>query len=113
MWLFTQHGFCSIVADRTQPGQHLVRARIRADLENLKKLAGITGPIQATPDADYGYRLSVDAATLIRLMNALANTIDYPNFKGRIAQRPDQAGRSATYHRIWAEAAKMQPIAPA
>lgn len=27
MWLYTQHGFYSIVADRDNPGQHLIRAR--------------------------------------------------------------------------------------
>ncbi|MEI6358331.1 MAG: hypothetical protein WCP53_14710, partial [Verrucomicrobiota bacterium] len=107
--MFTQHGFYSIVADRVEAGRHLVRARVRPDLENLKKLAGITGTIRTTPDADYRYRLSIDAAELIRLMNALANTVDYPNFKARISQRPDQVGRSGTYHPIWAEAAKMQP----
>lgn len=112
MWLFTQHGFYSIVADRKLPGRHMIRARVRLDLENLKKLAGITEAIQVTPDADYKYRLSIEAATLIRLMNVLANTVDYPNFKGRIGQRPDQAGRSATYHRIWAEAATMQSTTP-
>ncbi len=108
MWLFTQHGFYSIVADRDHPGRHLVRARVQADLENLKKLAGISATILATPEADYGYRLTVDAAELLRLMTALANTVDYPNFKSRIAKRPDQADRSAVYHRIWAEAAALQ-----
>jgi hypothetical protein len=112
MWLFTQHGFYSIVADRDQPGRHLARARVRLDLENLKKLAGLGGTIRATPEADYGYRILLEAPELVRVMNALANTVDYPNFKAAIAKRPDQAARSATYHRIWAEAAMLQSRAP-
>lgn len=108
MWLFTQHGFYSIVADRDHPGRHLARARIQRDLENLKKLAGLAGEIRTTPEADYAFRVSLDANELLRVMTALANTVDYPNFKAAVARRPDQAGRSGTYHRIWTEAAKLQ-----
>lgn len=108
MWIFSQHGFYSVVADRDQPDRHLVRARIQGDLENLKRLAGISAEIVATPDADYACRIYVTAPEYQRIMTALANTVDYPNFKSQVGKRPDQAGRTEVYHRIWAEAAQMQ-----
>ena len=107
MWLFTQHGFYSIVADRTRSGRHLLRARVRHDLENLIELAALEATILHTPSADYIYRISIDAADLVRVMHVLATTVDYPNFKGRIAKLDDQAARSANYHHIWAEAARI------
>lgn len=76
-------------------------------MENLKKLAGLTDSIKATLKADYHFRLTVTAAELSRIMNALANTVVYPNFKARIASRPDQSQRSEIYHRIWAESSKL------
>ena len=35
MWIFHPDGFCSVVIDAEKPGNLLVRARVRADLERL------------------------------------------------------------------------------
>jgi hypothetical protein len=32
----------------------------------------------------------------------LADSIDYPNFKDRISETPDQRDRLGAYHHIWA-----------
>ena len=112
MGLFTQHGLYSIVADREEPGRHLVRARVRVDLENLIEFPGLPGKIRATPAAKYGYRLAVKVSELRRIMRTLADTIDYPNFKAQIARRSDQADRSALDHRIWTEAAQLPSTHP-
>jgi hypothetical protein len=108
MWLFTQHGFYSVVADRQQAGRFLVRARVRGDLENLLSVAKLTATIVETRNADYRHRLSVDAAGLATVMAALAHTVDYPNFKGRIGQLPDQRAKLDAYHKVWATVAKLQ-----
>lgn len=108
MWLFTQHGFYSIVSNRQHPGRFLVRARVRGDLENLLTLAKLTAAIVETRQADYRHRVSVDAAGLDAIMAALGRTVDYPNFKGRIGQRPDQRGRLDAYHDVWATMARLQ-----
>lgn len=107
MWLYTQHGFYSIVAHRDQPGRFLVRARRQIDLDNLRSLAGLPASIQSTPDADYHFRLTITAAELNRVMTVLGNTVDYPNFKNRIAARPDQADRLHIYHNIWDETNRL------
>lgn len=107
MWLYTQHGFYSIVAHRDLPERFLVRARCRVYLENLKSLAGLAGTIQSTPSADYHFRLTVTAPELARIMTVLGNTVDYPNFKNRVAARADQADRIHRYHRIWDETTRL------
>jgi hypothetical protein len=108
MWLFTQHGFYSVVADRQHPGRFLVRARVRGDLENLLSVTKLTADIVETQNADYRHRLSVDAAGLDTVMAAVAHTVDYPNFKGRIGQLPDQRAKLKVYHDVWATVATLQ-----
>jgi hypothetical protein len=34
-------------------------------------------------------------------MRRLAETIDYPNFKSRVAERPDQRAKGHAYHEVW------------
>jgi len=108
MWIISQHGFYSIVRDRDNATRFLVRGRVRSDLENLKKLAGFEGSVLKTPEADYHYRIIVDEKEVPRIMNCLANTIDYPNFKGRIANRKDQVERLGLYHEVWGTLQRLQ-----
>lgn len=100
MWLITQHGFYSIVRDRDNASRYLVRARVSKDLQNLKSLAGLEAEIRSTPGREYPFRLLVDERELPRVMNALGNTIDYPSFSARIANRIDQACRTLLYGEV-------------
>ena len=106
MWLMTQHGFFSIV--KKDDAIH-VRARVRGDLENLKRAARLRLPVHESPSADYRWRLLVDAAGLRAILATLADTLDYPNFKERIARRPDQRDKRGPYHGVWARLAMLQP----
>ena len=102
MWLATQHGFFSIV--QKESDLYFIRARVRQDLENLVQLAGLEGEqseIHEWPQADYRYRIFVDFETLLEVMVQLTARLDYPNFKGRIYEREDQAHKLGAYHRIW------------
>ncbi|PTY06785.1 hypothetical protein DB346_00555 [Verrucomicrobia bacterium LW23] len=95
MWLFTQHGFFSVV--RKKEGWHL-RARARRDLLNL----GLT-PVESYKGSDYPWRVIItEPAQWQGIMLKLAESVDYPNFKGRIAETPDQRHRLHAYHEIWA-----------
>ena len=94
MWLFTPNGFYSIV--KKQGAWH-VRARRKQDLTNL----GLD-PVKSHPGSDYPWRSLVkDPDTLRAIFERLADSIDYPNFKSRIAQTPDQKDRLDTYHIVW------------
>jgi hypothetical protein len=98
MWLMTKHGFYSIV--QKKPDEYHVRSRERRDLENLIK--GVPLPdsrIVDTPDADYACRIVTDGATVLAILAFLGRTLNYSNFKGKIATIPDQ--RHKPYHEVW------------
>jgi len=114
MWIITQHGFYSIVRDRENASRFLIRSRVARDLANLKGLAGLEASIRQTEEREYPFRLVIDERELPRVMNALGNSIDYPSFTARIAQRIDQACRMLVYGEIFgALRAIYDPTSPA
>lgn len=101
MWLFTVHGFYSIV--KKHADEWHVRARSKQDLDNLKKLARCRVSVeQSWPGSDYPWRMIVSRTTRDRIMEALGSDIEYTNFKSEVGRRPDQAGKLHAYHEIWA-----------
>ena len=100
MWLMTQHGFFSIV--RNDADRYYVRARVKADLENLNRLMGWDGEVLEWPSADYRYRLVVSRPDMLALLAAIGEAVDYGNFKGRIGELPGQREKLAAYHEVWA-----------
>lgn len=112
MWLMTRHGFYSIV--QKDDGIH-IRARERGDLQRLydecilkfnaemRRINGNNSLLKAsileTPDNDYRFRIIVDRDVLHLVMDWLARTCDYPNFKGQIDKEPSQARKP--YHQVW------------
>lgn len=102
MWLCTKLGFYSIV--QKAPDEVHVRARCKKDLENLKKAVkekihrgASLWKIVRTEPADYRFRMVVSAVSLQSIMQVLALELDYPNFKGVIANTPDQADKLGAY----------------
>lgn len=101
MWLCTKLGFYSIVLKT--PGEVHIRARCKKDLENLKHhcTARVRGAsvwkIYRTEPADYRYRIVIRSDSMPELMLALADTLDYSNFKGVIASTPDQREKLGIY----------------
>lgn len=112
MWLCTSIGFYSIV--RKQDGWH-VRARLRADLETLQRAADaiVHLPIQVWPGADYRYRIIITTQHGYESVWAvLAQSVDYPNFKGRIASLPDQRDKMPAYHDLHTAGMEWQRDCP-
>ena len=107
MWIFSTVGFFSIVrkAHPKAPGRPIqIRARSLDDLEALAKycrLAGAEAEVIVTHDADYAGRLAVKAETLGAIMATLPNAIDYPNFKGAMAELPRQRDKLRALHEVW------------
>ncbi len=99
MWLATQHGLYSIV--QKTAGRIHVRTRCRKDLENLIYLSGIEAQVHNTTAGDYAWRIIVGHPELSAIMAALAASIDYPNFKARIHEKPDQKCKLPAYSRLW------------
>lgn len=100
MWLFTIHGFYSIV--RKPEGWH-VRARVKQDLTNLRTAAGVKAEVvESHSGDDYPWLMIVDEPEKDALFMELSKTVEYENFKGAIGRTPDQADKLHTYHRVWA-----------
>ena len=106
MWLATQHGFFSIV--QKPSGQFHVRTRCKKDLENLLALTGLTARMHHSKDGDYAWRFVVEHDDVNAIMASLATTIDYPNFKSRIHELPDQKGKLPAYSRLWMQMLSYQ-----
>jgi len=110
MWLATQHGFYSIV--RKGEREFHIRARIRRDLVNLLDVTGQEAEILEWPRADYHYRVIVDHLDFLNIMAGLAVALDYPNFKGRIAETFDQREKLPAFQEIWQLMARLQEEPP-
>jgi hypothetical protein len=106
MWLATKHGFYSII--QKEQGVYYVRARVRRDLENLLQVCGLDAEVHAWPTADYRYRIIIGPEELLKVVVALTATLDYSNFKGCVAQQPDQRDKLRAYHEIWATMSDFQ-----
>jgi tetratricopeptide (TPR) repeat protein len=108
MWLFTQYGFYSVVAQPNEDDQYLVRSRVRNDLENLKSLAQLNNEILENAGTDYRYRLILSGEEWSRALGSLGAAIDYSNFKERIGELPDQRGKSAFYQQVWSSSIALK-----
>ncbi len=94
MWIFSQVGFFSIVR---KGDEFHVRARRKEDLVNM----GLA-PTKSFAVSDYPWRSILPNQTeLLKVMTAFGESVDYPNFKGRIGNRKDQQNRLGVYHKIW------------
>lgn len=100
MWLYTTRGFFSIVRDYENPGEVLVRARLKGDLENLRKVWPTLTPTRETNRRDYRWRASIPAREVPLLASKLASEIDYTNFKDAVAHRQSPQ-RADLYHDVW------------
>lgn len=116
MWLFTRHGFFSIVQDETAtkagptPDYLLVRARCFADIRQFVALLdGLDCHVcwHETPDKDYRFRLSAPAEKVAEVVQKLTCGVNYPNFK-RVVH--GELYRDRAYAECWGAMAELQEI---
>lgn len=93
MWIFLNNAALSIVADRSNPANLLVRARLGGDIERVFHDA----VVQHTPTANYAYRASIPRKQVGAVMAAKLVGIEYDNFKGSIAHQV----RHEIYLAVW------------
>ena len=122
MWLFTKHGFFSVVCARQgdgryhrsiDPGRLMVRARVRSHLERLKeRFPELLERCEIVEFAgtDYAHRFFVDNATWTNVIAALNAEIDYDNFKGKVAEHQGSSGADyvTALHDVWSVMHAMQ-----
>lgn len=99
MWIFTTAGFLSVVTDGQHPGNLLVRARARQDIETFVETTGAPAATE-TPQRDYRWRTSVPAATFATWLAQQGEAIDYGNFKSAVADRQGYE-RASRYGEVW------------
>ena len=102
MWVFLNNAMLSIVAQRSQPGTLLVRARSAGDIERVFPDVKVS----ETPTADYRYRAEISAEEVARALAAQVRAIDYPNFKATVRD----AGRLHAYPDVWDVMARYQEV---
>lgn len=115
MWVFTKYGFFSAVCARMGNGTHgqpldpdriMIRARVREHLEALADrfpdLIG-AGKILDSTGTDYAYRIFLPKAVWAQVLAALAEEIDYDNFKSKVAQHQEDDGGAYEHslHEVW------------
>jgi len=107
MWLFTTAGFYSVVRHRERADTFLVRGRKYGDLHNLFRFIP-QRQILELEYADYRYRILVSREEWRYLIAHLAEEIDYPDFKSKIARTAGQAEKAKPYAAVWKIMADMQ-----
>jgi hypothetical protein len=105
MWLFTTFGFFSVVKKHGDTDL-TVRARVAADLDNLRTRVPELSETIATPDQDYPYRATVSAVNLAIGLGEAIQEIDYDNFKaegpiGPTLARRQGYFRAGMYSQVW------------
>ncbi len=91
MWLFTQHGYYSVVADGTNRDYVLVRARSEQHLANLCARFDLDADLVRTPAADHPFRLRVKRQRWIALAQDMAADVRYTNFETAAAKNGERA----------------------
>lgn len=84
MWIFLSDSFLSIVEDTTSdsdPGDLLVRARVRGDIESVFPSA----IVREGEGWDYPFRATIPRAEVVSAIAARIESIDYPSFKDSVS----------------------------
>lgn len=101
MWLFTRHGFFSVVANHSAD-RIVIRARRREHLESLLDRLDMQRHIVQLPDADYRFRFTVPKLEWVEIAAQLADDIDYDNFKSEAHRVLGFDDYTRALHEVWA-----------
>jgi hypothetical protein len=85
MWIFTKHGFLSIVQHNTMPGHFQVKARIIDPLEILWPEHNI----EIIGWADYRFRITLEKEQVTSILNQEIQAVGYTSFKDECRDNHD------------------------
>lgn len=103
MWIYMNDAFVSIVIDRSNPKNFLVRGRFEGDVQRAMAFASSVTVIE-TPEADYRFRASMSRAEVVGAIQCALSEIDYLNFKSTVKQ----PWRHDLYMAAWSAAMREQ-----
>ncbi len=100
MWLFLPNCFLSIVADRNNPQNMLVRARLAGHIEALFPKAKVFESL----GSDYKYRSLLSRKVVKQVIATQLENIQYDNFKGSV----EDDDLHNAYLKIWGLMRELQ-----
>jgi hypothetical protein len=93
MWIFLNNAFLSIVSDKDNPDNLLVRASHHGDIRRVFPVVKVV----VTPEADYRYRARVPRTLVAEKIASQIAGIDYTNFKKSVTDE----SRLMAYLQVW------------
>jgi hypothetical protein len=100
MWIQFNNAFLSIVENRENTTELLVRARVKGDVEKVFPEADVF----EDNNADYKYRAFISKAIVAEKIMLKVTEINYDNFKNSVKE----IERKKIYGNIWVELRKFQ-----
>ena len=100
MWIQFNNAFLSIVENRDNKLELLVRARVKGDIEKIFPEADVF----EDDNADYKYRALISKAKVAARMMLKITEINYDNFKNSVKETK----RKNAYSNVWVELRKLQ-----
>jgi hypothetical protein len=98
MWIMTNKGFISIVADRNDKNNLMVRARIK---EHLPAIFGEAVEVTETPDGDYRFRTTLPRYIVSAVVAQLVTDTNYTNFKNSVPNGPYHDALMETWNTMY------------
>ena len=102
MWVAFNNAFLSIVQNRNNSSELLVRARVKGDIERVFPEAGTFEDLTA----DYKYRALITRDEVAKAMASQVSEINYDNFKNSISKNEYQ--RHDAYLKVWGNLRTLQ-----
>ena len=102
MWIILNKSFLSIVKNRNDENELLVRARVKGDIQRVFKNAKVF----EDPKADYLYRSYINRDVVAETIQKELKNINYDNFKNSVSK--EETDRSRAYLNVWGALNKMQ-----
>jgi hypothetical protein len=100
MWIQFNNAFLSIVENRENTTELLVRGRVKGDIEKVFPEADVF----EDNNADYKYRAFISKAIVAEKIMLKVTEINYDNFKNSVKE----IERKKIYGNIWVELRKFQ-----
>ena len=100
MWIQFNNAFLSIVENRDNKLELLVRARVKGDIEKIFPEADVF----EDDNADYKYRALISKAKVAARMMLKMTEINYDNFKNSVTE----ITRKNAYSNVWVDLRKLQ-----
>ena len=102
MWIFLNNSFLSIVENRNNKEELLVRSRIKGDIDKIFPDSNVF----ELENSDYKYRSYIKKSEVSEKIKDIIQNINYGNFKNSISKNEDK--RHSSYINVWNEMRKLQ-----